>query len=72
MHTVKEVKRQYIRSKISLIVVLILFFILLCVIGKIINNYVIIGGAVIYAFISYIVFYNKMMTYVEKKNSNEK
>lgn len=72
MQTEKEIKGRYIRSKIGLIVVLIVIFLSLCVVGKIINNYIIIGGAVIYAFISYIVFYNKMMAYVEKKNSSEK
>lgn len=64
--TVKQRKQKYIRSKVTIIVILIAAFLGLCITGKIFDNYFIIGGAVIYAFVSYIVFYNKMMIYVEK------
>lgn len=64
--TKKQIKQKYIRSKVITIAILIFVFLGLCIIGRIFDNYIIIGGAVIYAFISYIIFNNKMMTYVEK------
>lgn len=63
---VKQRKQKYIRSKIPTIVVLTLIFVALCIVGKVFGNYLIIGGAAIYAFVAYAVFYNKMMAYVEQ------
>ena len=67
MSAEKEIKKQYIYSKKIMILIMVFVFLLLCVVGKCINSYLVIGGAVIYAFVSYIIFYNKMMAYIESK-----
>lgn len=66
----KKKKLDYIKSNILIIILLSLPFLFLCFVGKFTENYLIIGGAVVYAFIAYIFFYNKMMTYVESDETD--
>lgn len=62
----------YLKSKILIIILLLLPFLVLCFIGKITDNYLMIGGAVVYAFIVDVFFYNKMMAYIESDETDWK
>ena len=65
--TDKELKREYIASRKYVITTSALVFIALCVIGRYMDNYLVVAGAIVFAFVSYIVIYNKMMAFVENK-----